>query len=285
MTLEEMKLLRPKRNIRDSVFKFIVKRERYLREVYLSLYPDDTGIRNDEIRLLTSENVFIGSVIHDCCFLVRNERLVFIEVQSTPCRLLPERMERYYAQMIPRLSPDWDGRQYSVCGLDLPFPEFWVIYVGENAERQPEFCCLGGKDECKKGRLYVPVRVITRYNEAGFVTEYCLFSQIYLENLLRYKDTAETVRKALEECTEKGILRDFLEDNKREVMEIMGKSNEYYFNKYVEAMNKMSETKGRSEGRSEGISETVKRFDSAFREEGISREQAERIIRRVSQSE
>ena len=129
MTTDEMKLLRPRRNIRDSVFKFIVKRTRYLREVYLSLYPDDAGIREDEIRLLTSENVFIGSVIHDCCFLVRNERLVFIEVQSTPCRLLPERMVRYYAQMIPRLSPDWDGRQYSACGLDLPFPEFWVIYA------------------------------------------------------------------------------------------------------------------------------------------------------------
>ena len=57
----------------------------------------------------------------------------------------------------------------------------------------------------------------------------------------------------------------------------MRKNNEYYFNKYVEAMSKMAETKG--------VSETVKMFDSALREEGISREQAERIIRRVSQSE
>ena len=57
----------------------------------------------------------------------------------------------------------------------------------------------------------------------------------------------------------------------------MRKNNDYYFDKYVEAMCKMA--------RSEERSETVKKLDSAFREEGISREQAERIIRRVSQSE
>lgn len=100
-----------RRNVLDSVFHQIVDKPKFLRLIYLSLYPMDTEVKEEDLKLVSSETVFLGGVIHDCCFTVRNEKAVYIEVQSTECKLLPERMICYWANTIKKINPEYRKKQ------------------------------------------------------------------------------------------------------------------------------------------------------------------------------
>ena len=51
-----------KREIKDSIFSSLVKEKKYLREVYLSLYPEDKTIKEEGIKLIKLENVFVNGL-------------------------------------------------------------------------------------------------------------------------------------------------------------------------------------------------------------------------------
>ena len=59
-----------KREIKDSIFSALIKEKKYLREVYLSLYPEDKTIKEEDIKLIKLENVFINGMYNDLSFRV-----------------------------------------------------------------------------------------------------------------------------------------------------------------------------------------------------------------------
>ena len=73
----------PKRAIKDSIFSALVKRKKWLREVYISLYPSDSDIREEELEIVTLESIFVNGLYNDISFKVRDKLVVFIECQST----------------------------------------------------------------------------------------------------------------------------------------------------------------------------------------------------------
>ena len=83
----------PKRAIKDSIFSALVKRKKWLREVYISLYPNDKDIREEELEIVTLESIFVNGLYNDISFRVRDKLVVFIECQSTWSPNLPYRME------------------------------------------------------------------------------------------------------------------------------------------------------------------------------------------------
>ena len=56
----------PKRAIKDSIFSALVKRKKWLREVYISLYPSDSDIREEELEIITLESIFVNGLYNDC---------------------------------------------------------------------------------------------------------------------------------------------------------------------------------------------------------------------------
>ena len=79
----------PKRAIKDSIFSALVKRKKWLREVYISLYPNDKDIREEELEIVTLESIFVNGLYNDLSFRVRDKLVVFIECQSTWSPNLP----------------------------------------------------------------------------------------------------------------------------------------------------------------------------------------------------
>ena len=71
----------PKRAIKDSIFSALVKRKKWLREVYISLYPNDKDIREEELEIVTLESIFVNGLYNDISFRVRDKLVVFIECQ------------------------------------------------------------------------------------------------------------------------------------------------------------------------------------------------------------
>lgn len=263
----EKEIYRIRRNIRDSVFQAVIKKPKYLREIYLSLHPEDEEIKEEDLRIIRTEPVFIGGALHDCCFSVRDEKVIFIEVQSTLCRLLPERMIRYYAGSIDLINKGFKERQYTKEGMKILTPEFWVIHVGDNPSSAIEFYRRDFVDD----ELYIPLRVKTEYNTDGFLKEYCLFSSIYRKNQDNEKMTREEIIKAtMKECLEKGIMREFLSEHEEEVRKIMSETNEYYFRKYVECERNDALAEGKAEGEAIGEARGAVRGRANERKAGLS---------------
>ena len=287
--------LKIRRNIRDSVFQSIITRPGELRKIYLSLYPEDTDVKEEDLTLIRTEPVFIGGAIHDCCFRVRDEKAIFIEVQSTLCKLLPERMLCYYAETITRICTEFEEKQYSVAGTRIPEPEFFVVHVGDNPESVPEYY----EKKPEAGKLYIPLRVKTEYNAIGLLKEYCLFSALYrAKQKEKGKNRREKVAETLKECLEKGIMTEFIGEHYKEVARIMSETNEYYFMKYVDGLTKDAQAegeargeargrvKGHAEGRIEGEAKERKasllKLEKLLRQKGYSPAEAKSFLREYS---
>ena len=242
------KIIKTRRNIRDSVFKALMREGDNLRNIYLSLHPEDVAVKKEELCIIESEPVFIGGTIHDCCFTVRGEKVIFIEVQSTSCRMLPYRMGRYWGDSLVNLNPLYEERQYSTNGVDMPSVEFYTIYVGEKSDNVPQYLVFENGKGKERPYLYISIDVKTEYNTSGIIYEYCVFSRIYMENMKVYGDDKEKViKETLRACLEMGILKEFLMKHEGEVRKIMSENNEYYFEKYLDGYGRDREEKGRAE--------------------------------------
>ncbi len=271
--------IKVRRNVRDSVFHAMIKEKKYLREIYLALHPEDVSVKEEDLCLIISDNIFIGEVIHDCCFTVRKERVIFIEVQSTPCRMLPYRMGRYWGHLIPKMHKKYKDMQYSVNGVKMPQTEFYSIYVGENASNVPNRIELREKNDF----LNISIPVKTEYNTVGIIYEYCVFSHIYTDDMKAYgKDRVKVIRETLGECLEKGLLKEFLKEHEQEVRKIMSENNEYYFEKYLDSYGNDREEKGRVEGEAKGRAEEAKnakvKIRNMLKKEGFSPSKIEEML-------
>ncbi len=72
-----------RRNIRHSIFQDIIGKQKNLRRIYLSIHVEDGDIKEDDLRLIHSSPLIIKGEKYDCCFTIRNEKVIFFEVQST----------------------------------------------------------------------------------------------------------------------------------------------------------------------------------------------------------
>ncbi len=285
------KLIKVRRNIRDSVFNALIENKKFLRRVYLSLHSEDTAVTEDDLCLVHTESVFIGAVVHDCCFTVRNKTAIYIEVQSTPCAMLPYRMGRYWGNTLENLNEEYKDKQYSLKGVKMPDVEFYTLYVGKNAENVPN--CIGLKSE--NGFLDISIWVKTEYNSIGIIKEYCVFSHIYADNVEMYKGDRESiVAETLRECLEKDLLNEFLMEKEEEVRKIMSEANEYEFKMYLNGVIKDSEAVGEARGRAEGKAEgeakgraeeaknAEDKFKSILKEEGYSEDKLNELLKKFA---
>ena len=58
-------LVIPKYAIKDSIFSSLAKRKKWLREIYLSLYPRDKEIKEDDLELITLDSIFVNGIYND----------------------------------------------------------------------------------------------------------------------------------------------------------------------------------------------------------------------------
>ena len=54
-----------KRNIKDCVFTDLFSNKKYLRELYLSLHPEDSQVTEDDLTDITIENVLVNNLYND----------------------------------------------------------------------------------------------------------------------------------------------------------------------------------------------------------------------------
>ena len=72
-----------KRNVKDSVFTYLFSDPTYARELYLHLHPEDTGVTEEDCKLVTIQNILSYGQYNDLGLLIRDTLIILAEAQST----------------------------------------------------------------------------------------------------------------------------------------------------------------------------------------------------------
>ena len=277
----------PKRDIKDSVFTFLFSDIEYTKQLYLSLHPEDTDIRDEDFRLVTLENILAIGQYNDLGFQVRDKLILLVEAQSTFSPNVPLRMLMYLAKTYNEYIEEHQLSLYREKKVSIPRPELYVIYTGE--KEAPDILRLSDMYE-GSGSADLTVRVLRDGQPGDILSQYVDFCQVANEQVSLYGRTDEALMSTIQLCLEQGILVPFLDCRKKEVVDIMTRlfSQEKAWEMELAAHAREEREEGRKEGREEGeqmgMANLLKKMLAnasildVSRITGISQEEITRII-------
>jgi len=250
---------------KDSVFSFLFSDPDLLRELYCALegvsLPDDVPVVINTLRGV----LFMGR-INDISFEIGGKLVVLIEHQSTINPNMALRLLMYVARVYEKIIGE--KNIYASRLVRVPRPEFFVLYngVGEYPDEKIiklsdafESGLLSGIEAEKKisPALELEVRVVNINagrncgiaRKCGTLGEYSAFIEKVREFEKEAGNLEDAVRKAVIYCRDHEILREFLEKNATEVLNML--MTEWN----IEDAKKVWYEEGREEGREEGLEE------------------------------
>lgn len=149
----------------------------------------------------------------------------------------------YLAQTYQEYIESTKQNVYSSKKVALPEAELYVIYIGDHMKK-PEYICLS--EEFFGGRkCAVEVKVKMTYNgeKGDIISQYVTFTRIYNEQIHKLGRTREAVLETIRICTEQDVLKEYLENRKKEVVDIMITlfDDDYIYRTYFESVIREAE--------------------------------------------
>lgn len=211
----------PKVKIRDSVFTDLFKNPEYTLQLYKALHSEDTDVTVDDIDIVTVENILLDKPYNDLGFTVKDKTVILVEAQTTMTENIIIRVLLYAAVTYNEYIFKTKQNIYGTKNVKIPEPEFYVLFTGESSYK-PEMLSLS---ECffngKSTDIEVKAKMVYDSNDGDIINQYVNFCKIYTEQYKIYGRTKETIEKTIEICLNKGILRKYLSEREKEVMNIM----------------------------------------------------------------
>lgn len=213
---------RTKRSMYDSVFKALMSQPENLLEVYLALYPEARGRATvDDIQNVTIENVFYNAPYNDLSFLAEGRRIVMVEAQSTWSENIVLRIALYALHVLDRYISDNKLDIYRERALDIPAPDFYVLYTGDG-ENMPQRLRLSDTVFAgKHSSLEAEAAVISTAGNATILNQYISFCKTFREQTKQQDNAQAAIAETFRICQEKGYLVPFLASHRSEVEDIM----------------------------------------------------------------
>ena len=235
------------REHKDSVFVDLFYEDETAEENLLSLYNalHDTNYQNvKNIHKIRVENVLYKNFKNDISFEVEQKVIVFGEHQSTVNKNMPLRCLMYAGRAYEQLVDSED--RYRTALVKIPAPEFYTFYNGK-AEFPLE------------QELFLSDAYLDSNGKAS-LEEYSLF----IDTVRKYSKEEDSIKKAIHECMERGILADYLQRKGSEVMNML--IAEYSYEKDIQVKQEeafqIGEQLGESRGKKEGILLSSKIFQT-----------------------
>ena len=220
----------PNRKYKDSVFVDLFSEDEKAKENFLSLYNALHGTKLTAVGKLKNirlEQVLYMAFYNDVSYLVDNRIIVLAEHQSTINPNMPLRCLEYIGRLYETLFESKE--KYSRKLLNIPTPEFYVFYNGEESYPSDKTLKLSEAfiERGTETNLELTVKVINinRQNRHP-VLENCQTIQeysIFVETVRKWKeiDPQNGFEKAVEECIENNILREYLKRKTKEVLNML----------------------------------------------------------------
>lgn len=209
----------PKRTIKDSIFTFLFGEPEYTMELYQVLHPEDTTVKDSDVKLVTLQNVLANGLYNDLGFQVRDKLILLVEAQSTFSENIPLRMLLYLAATYKDYVEEHKLSLYREKKVSIPRPELYVVYTG-NKKHVPDELKLSSLFE-GDGSVELSVKVLRDDGKGSIVDQYIAFSKIVDEQVKLHGRTDEALYETLRICRERKILKPFLDSREKEVVDIM----------------------------------------------------------------
>ena len=202
----------------------------FAKENFLSLYNALHNSTLEDIEQLKSirlDQVLYMTFYNDVSYLVDNKIIVLAEHQSTINPNMPLRCLEYVSRLYEALFESKE--KYSRKLLNIPTPEFYVFYNGEESYPCDKTLKLSDafieKDVEPNLELAVNIININQQNRHP-VLEKCKTMQeysIFVETVRKWKekDPQNGFEKAVEECISNNILREYLKRKTKEVLNML----------------------------------------------------------------
>ncbi|UTC77939.1 hypothetical protein E4O04_07960 [Treponema sp. OMZ 799] len=218
------------RKYKDSVFVDLFAEDENAKENFLSLYNalHDTSLTATErMKNIRLDQVLYMAFYNDVSYLVDNKIIVLAEHQSTINPNMPLRCLEYISRLYETIFESKE--KYSRKLLNIPTPEFYVFYNGEEPFPCDKILQLSEAftEKIKEPNLELTVKVINinRQNRHP-VLENCKTMYeytVFVDTVRRWKkdDSQNGFQKAVEECIANDILRDYLKRKTKEVVNML----------------------------------------------------------------
>ena len=269
---------------KDSVFVDLFSEDEKAKENFLSLYNalHNTTLKDTEqLKTVRLEQVLYMAFYNDVSYLVDNRIIVLAEHQSTINPNMPLRCLEYIGRLYETLFESKE--KYSRKLLNIPTPEFYVFYNGEESYPSDKTLKLSEAfiENTPQANLELTVKVINinRQNRHP-VLENCQTIQeysIFVETVRKWKeiDPQNGFEKAVEECIENNILREYLKRKTKEVINMLLAEYDYETDIAVQRAEEREIAfaegieRGIERGFSEGSYQTKRETAVAFKRLGI----------------
>ena len=222
--LDVMKQDRVNRQAKNSVFLNLFMRKKYQLQLYKELFPQDTTITEDDLELVTLDNVLTIHPYNDLGLLARGKLIVLAEAQSTWSVNIIFRLADYYFDSAMNYLKIRKADLHSSVKVDVPDVEAFVIYTGRKKVEKDilslnqEF--FGGDPDKPEFRA----KIIHGEYKGGIIEEYMGFCRIWDEYVLKAitpEERQQAVTATIDSCIQKGYLVKYLEEHRPEVEKIM----------------------------------------------------------------
>ena len=251
------------RQLKDSVFTFLFSNPDLLRELYCAI-EGVTLPADIPVTINTLSDVLFMDKINDISFEIGGKLVIILEHQSTINPNMPLRLLLYIGRIYEKIIQD--KKIYSSKKVFVPQPEFFVLYNGLDPYPDEEVLKLSASFESteslgladkEKPSLELDVKVINinaGKNEAiakkcQTLAQYSAFITKVRECEKEGHSRQEAVKKAVIYCRSHDILKEFLEQNASEVMNML--ITEWNWDDAKEVWQEEAREEGREEGTQE----------------------------------
>ena len=212
---------KPKRTAKDTVFTSLFRDKEYLLQLYQALHPEDRKTKQEDLTIVTLENIMAGGIYNDLGFQLKEKLIFLIEAQSTWTMNILVRVLMYLAKSYQDYIYRTAQNIYGSKKVTLPKPEIYVIYTGSRKKR-PESISFAeeffsGQECC----LDVKINMIYDGKKGDIINQYVTFTKIFDEQVKKYGLVEEAVRETIRICRDRNILKKYLEGRESEVVDIM----------------------------------------------------------------
>ena len=250
------------RRYKDSVFVDFFSEDRTAKANFLALYNALHGTDYQSTAILKNirlKQVLYMSFANDVSYLVDNKIIVLAEHQSTINPNMPIRCLEYIARLYEQFYKSKE--KYSRKQLAIPTPEFYIFYNGKQPYTTNSLLKLSDSftQTHDEYALELSVKVVNiNYDKASEILERCkplkqysLFVDAVRRNIA--VDKEHGFEKAIKECIQNDILREYLQRKSKEVLNML--IGEYDYDTDIAVQREESFDMGLAEGKSLGLAE------------------------------
>ena len=233
------------RKAKDSVFTNLFTIPKYRYQLFKELHPEVEGLTEDDIEIVTLEHVLMNNEYNDLGLLAGDHFLILAEAQSTWSVNILIRFLLYLASTYKDYIESKGISLYGTKKATIPKPELYLIYSG-NKGRKPEMLSFtkeffGGNESA------VEIKAKVIYGDSkkhDVISQYIAYCRVLDMQVRKHGRTKKAIEETIRICSDKDILKEYLEAHRKEVVDIMTRlyDREREMKLYVEEMRQDADT-------------------------------------------